>query len=151
MAGVGMRFAADPAERPNIGETLVFASETGMLDGDLRVLSVLVTWLAVHHAYVNADRLVRLVKDHPAERVRAFWAAAGAWLGKDRRFCKLIDAYQGEPVELLPFGTAFQIARRGEDERFAGTLLRARVECKARLRADSSPQGVRVGGVKLSA
>ena len=32
--------------------------------------------------------------------------------------------YTGAPVELLSVGTDFQIARRGEDERFVGSALR---------------------------
>ena len=33
--------------------------------------------------------------------------------------------YKGPPVDLLPTGTGFQIKRRGEDERFLGSKLRA--------------------------
>jgi hypothetical protein len=95
-----------------------------MVEGDLLVLSVLTTWLGVHHAHVNADRLVRLVAAHPAARVRAYWSAIATWLGKDRRFARLARAYGGAPVEVLPVGTAFQIKRRGEDERFAASNLR---------------------------
>jgi len=73
---------------------------------------------------VNADRLVRLVGAHPSQRVRAYWSAMATWLGKDRRFARLVVAYAGAPVELLPTGTDFQIKRRGEDERFVGSKLR---------------------------
>ena len=48
MVGIGMLFAAEPAECPSMEETLVFASEEGM-EADLRVLGVLTTWMDVHH------------------------------------------------------------------------------------------------------
>ncbi len=124
MAGIGMNFAAKPQAHADMESTLMHASAAGMVDGDLRVLSVLTTWLEVHHAYVNADRLVRLVGAHPSERVRAYWSAVATWLKKDRRLARLAVAYEGPPVDLLPTGTEFQINRRGADERFAGSKLR---------------------------
>jgi hypothetical protein len=124
MAGIGMNFAAEPNVGAPIEETLVHASSLGMDDGDLRVLSVLTTWLGVHAAHINADRLVRCVSDHASARVHAYWAAVARWLGKDRRFARLAKRHDGPPIDLLPVGTEFQIARRGEDERFAGSALR---------------------------
>lgn len=125
MVGVGMNFAAEPCADADIEATLVHASELGMDEGDLRVLSVLTTWLGVHHAHVNADRLVRLVGGHDSARVRAYWSAVAMWLAKDRRFARLASARYPVRVDVLPVGTDFQLARRGEDERFAGTPLRA--------------------------
>ena len=124
MAGIGMNLAAEPNVEAPIEETLVHASSLGMDDGDLRVLSVLTTWLGVHAAHINADRLVRCVSDHASARVHAYWAAAARWLGKDRRFARLAKLHDGPPIDLLHVGTEFQIARRGEDERFAGSALR---------------------------
>lgn len=123
MVGIGMNFAADATPNPNIEDTLLFASELGMLEGDLRVLGVLVQWLETHQEHINADRLVRVVRDHADPRTRAFWAAVGAWLGKDRRLARLEKLYEGEAVRLLPVGNDFQTSRRGEDPRFAGTSL----------------------------
>lgn len=123
MIGIGLVFAGEAEPEADIEETLVFASVAGMTGDALRTLSVLTTWLGVHHAYVNVDRLVRLVRRHPSERVRGYWAAVAHWLRKDRRFERLARVYQGHPIELLPVGTAFQIARRGEDPRFTGTKL----------------------------
>jgi hypothetical protein len=125
MVGIGFLFGAEPAADADIESTLVFASMAGMDQDDLRVLSVLTTWLGVHHLHVNADRLVRLVGEQPSERVRAYWAAVASWLVKDRRFVRLLALYKGPPVELLPTGTEFQINRRGEDVRFVGSKLRA--------------------------
>jgi hypothetical protein len=124
MVGIGMNFAAHPRVDADIEATLVHASACGMVDGDLRVLSVLTTWLGVHHAHVNADRLVRFVATHPSERVRAYWSAVATWLRKDRRLARLASAYRGAPVDVLPVGTDFQIKRRGPDERFASSKLR---------------------------
>ena len=124
MVGIGMNFAAEPQVGADIETTLLHASELGMDEGELRVLSVLTTWLGVHHAHVNADRLVRLVGESPSLRVRAYWAAVAAWLEKDRRFARLASGYDGAVVDLLPVGTDFQLKRRGEDERFAGTKVR---------------------------
>lgn len=124
MVGIGLAFAAEPEVDADIESTLVFASVVGMDEDDLRVLSVLTTWLGVHHTHVNADRLVRLVSDQPSARVRAYWAAIATWLHKDRRFARLSALYDGPPVELLPAGTELQITRRGEDDRFVGSKLR---------------------------
>lgn len=123
MVGLGMRFAAHPIEDASIEDTLLFASELGMVDDDLRVLGVLVTWIEVHHPYINADRLVRVLPHHASPRVRAFWAAMATWLAKDRRFARLRDIYEGERVELLAVGTRFHVERGGEDARFEGTPL----------------------------
>jgi hypothetical protein len=124
MVGIGMNFAAEPNVEAPIEETLTHASALGMEDGDLRALSVLTTWLGVHAAHVNADRLVRCASAHPSPRVRAYWAAIARWLGKDRRFARLAKLHEGPPLDLLPVGTDFQITRSGEDERFVGSALR---------------------------
>lgn len=124
MVGIGMNFAAEPNPDAAIEETLVHASELGMDGHDLRVLGVLTTWLGVHHGYVHADRLVRCVCDLGSERVRAYWAATANRLSKDRRFARLGKLHDGPPIELLPVGNDFQIARRGEDARFTGSALR---------------------------
>lgn len=124
LVGIGALLAARGMDDAPIEETLVAASRTGMDDGDLRVLSVVVTWLAAHADRVNADRLVRLAGAERSDRVRAFWSAAGSWLAKDRRFARLRPLWTGAPVELLPVGGEFQIRRRGEDPRFAATALR---------------------------
>lgn len=122
MAGIGMVFAVEPAEEPNIEDTLLAASVEAMVGDDLRVLSVLVTWLAEHHAWLNADRLVRLVSDHSERRVRAFWSTFAQWQKTDRRFAKL-QKWEGDRVALLRVGSDFQLQRRGEDPRFAETVL----------------------------
>jgi hypothetical protein len=122
MVGIGMNFAATAEADADIETTLVHASELGMDDGDFRVLSVLTTWLDVHHSHVNADRLVRLVAAHDSIRVRAYWSAIARWLAKDRRFARLIS--KQAQVDLLSVGTDFQLKRKGEDERFAGSTLR---------------------------
>ncbi len=124
MAGIGMNLGGRANHRANIENTLFFASEEGMDRADLRVLSVLVTWLGVHGARVNVDRLAKLIEASGSKRVRAFWAAVGRWLAKDRRYFRLIRLYTAKPLDLLDVGTEFQIRRHGEDRRFEGTALR---------------------------
>jgi len=124
MAGMGLQFAAEPEVDADIEQTLVHASEVGMDDGDLRVLAILTTWLGIHHARVNVDRLVRAISDHPSVRVRAYWSAIAGWLASDRRFARLVTADEAPGIELLAEGNAFQIQRRGEDPRFAASQLR---------------------------
>jgi hypothetical protein len=124
MVGIGMNFAAQANPSAPFEETLVHASELGMKEHDLRVLAVLTTWLDVHHGHINADRLVRCVSEHASNRVRAYWVAIARWLSKDRRFARLAKLHDGPPADLLPVGTDFQIARRGEDERFVGSAVR---------------------------
>jgi len=124
MAGIGMNLGGRANHRANIENTLFFASQEGMDRADLRVLSILVTWLGVHGAKVNVDRLAKLIEAGGSKRVRAFWAAVGRWLAKDRRYSRLIRLYTAKPLDLLDVGTEFQIRRHGEDRRFEGTALR---------------------------
>lgn len=145
MVGIGMNFAAQDrgdleisAERASsdhihtahtesahtdIELTLLYASQIGVEGLDFRVLSILTTWIGIHHKHINADRLIREARELTAVRSRAYWSAIGGWLSKDRRFKRLISLHEGSPIELLAVGTAFQIARRGEDERFKGSAL----------------------------
>lgn len=124
IVGIGMLFAAPPSREPNIEDTLMAASCAGMEQDDLRVLSVLTTWVEVHHQRINADRLVRALTVHPAKRVRCYWASVGTWLGNDRRLARLETLYEGPRIDLLHSGTGFHVRRRGEDSRFRETDLR---------------------------
>jgi hypothetical protein len=128
MIGIGMRFSGNGTRDANIEDTLVAASIEGMAHDDLRVLALLVTWLGVHHPFVNVDRLTRLVgelaRNHDFARVAAFWSAIATWLAKDRRFARLRRAYREPPLDLLRTGSDFQLRRRGEDSRFRGSPLR---------------------------
>lgn len=124
MVGIGMNFAAPAARDVNIEDTLLFASIEGMEKSDLRVLAVLVTWFGVHAPWVNADRLTKLVAEKRSPRVRAFWSSLARWQSRDRRFARLAKVHVGSRVDLLATGTDFQIRRHGEDERFAGGVLR---------------------------
>ena len=128
MAGIGMRFTANPVKNPNIEDTLIAASIEGMEHDDRRVLSVLVTWIQVHYPRINADRLTRavslLTESEQLERVKAFWAAIGEWLKKDRRFARMAKLYSGPRIDVLAVGTDFHIGRKGEDLRFINTSIR---------------------------
>lgn len=123
MVGIGVGFAADAAEEPNIEDTLLAASVEGMQRDDLRILAVLTTWLGVHHSRVNADRLFRLVSARQETRVVAYWAGVAGWLHQDRRLARLAGLASKQRVALLRVGSAFQLKRHGEDSRFAGTAL----------------------------
>lgn len=124
MVGVGMLFAAEPNDAPNIEDTLYFASRAGLLGDDFRVLSVLCTWLGVHVRHVNADRLTMLVRADSSVRVRAFWCAVAKWNQADRRFMRLAKVYRGPRHDALSTGQSFQLQRHGEDPRFEGTPFR---------------------------
>jgi len=123
MAGVGMNFASEADYSADIEVTLLHASLLGMEEHDLRVLSVLSTWLGVHHRHLNVDRLIRGARELTSQRARGYWAAVATWLTQDRRFHRLLSLHEGAPVELLQVGSAFQITRHGEDERFKGSAL----------------------------
>lgn len=122
--GIGMNFNTKASKDPNIEDTVLAASIEGMEKDDLRVLSILTTWVDVHSAVLNIDRLVQIVTCHPSERVKAYWTAIAAQQIKDRRFAKMVRVYSGPIIDLLRVGTDFQIKRHGEDERFAGSSLR---------------------------
>jgi hypothetical protein len=124
MVGIGMGFAGPSAPDPNIEDTLLFASREAMEKDDLRVLAVLVTWFGVHSAWVNADRLTRLVAKEKSPRVRALWTAFAIWQRHDRRFTRMAGIYKEARLDVLSTGTEFLIRRHGEDARFADTCLR---------------------------
>ena len=124
MVGIGMNFAAKGTDQPNIEDTLYFASVEGMEKHDLRVLSILVTWFGVHAAWVNADRMTKLIDTNTSPRVRALWAALAAWYGQDRRFARIARLYTGPRQNVTETGTEFQIKRFGEDPRFQGRAIR---------------------------
>lgn len=124
LVGIGMLVGGAGSRDPNIEDTLLAASLEGMERGDLRVLAVLVTWFGAHSGRINADRLTRLVATTESKRVRAFWSALARWRGSDRRFARLAQAYHGARIDLLTAGTDFQVARYGEDSRFAASKLR---------------------------
>ena len=71
MAGIGMNLGGRANHRANIENTLCFAPEEGMDRADLRVLSVLVTWLGIHGAKVKVDRLAKLVGAGGSRRIVA--------------------------------------------------------------------------------
>jgi hypothetical protein len=124
LVGIGFNIAASGDPDADLEDTLVQGSVAGLEGQDLRVLSLLTTWLGIHHTYLNIDRLARLIKAQSSERVRAYWAAISQWLAKDRRIARLAALHRGPVIDLLEVGTEFQLARRGEDPRFVGTPLR---------------------------
>jgi len=128
MVGIGILFAR-PAARglPQIEDTLLAASAEGMDRGDLRVLSVLTSWLHLHSARVNVDRLVRAQSSAASARVRLYWAAIATWKHPDSRWARVRALYSGPRQDLVPEGTSFLVKRHGEDPRFVGGPLRVPV------------------------
>ncbi len=124
LVGIGMNFASEVSNHPNIEDTILAASIEGMERDDLCVLAVLVTWLTRYHPWINADRLTRTLTIVNAPRVLAFWTAVATWLQKDRRFFRIGRMYTGPCVDLLSTGMDFHLKRRGEDHRFKNTCLR---------------------------
>ena len=124
MVSIGMLFAAESGAEANIEDVLLTASLEGMERDDLRVLSVLTTWLGVHLPRVNVGRLAQLLKRQSSERVRGYWASIARWQRQDSRMRKIEGLYTGKALDLLPVGTDFQLRRRGVDERFTDGPLR---------------------------
>jgi hypothetical protein len=124
MAGIGIGFAASAAPEPNIEDTLFFAATEAIDRSDLRVIAMLVSWFGVHHEWVHADRLTKLVSTRGSERVWGLWTALARWQGSDRRYARLAVHYRGPRLDLLASGAEFQIRRHGEDPRFEGSCLR---------------------------
>ncbi len=69
--------------------------------GFCRVLAMLVTWLEVHVAWINVDRLTALAGHHPSVRMRAFWSAVAIWRSYDRRFARMAKSYCGPRLPRL--------------------------------------------------
>ena len=69
LVGIGLLVGREGSRDSNIEDTLLAASIEGLEHDDLCVLAVVVTWLGVHAAHVNADRLTRLVALQTPKRV----------------------------------------------------------------------------------
>ncbi len=139
MVAIGMNFAARSTREPNIEDTLFFASREAMERQDLRVLSILVTWFGIHAAWVNADRLTKLVDLSSSYRVRALWSALSYWQKKDHRFARLLRSYSGPRLDVIEGGSEFQIKRFGEDSRFQGSEIRVAANLLRNRPADVLP------------
>lgn len=139
MIGIGMRFVGDADRTAPIEATLVAASAEGMDREDLRVLSVLTTWVDVHSACVDVRRLLRALTDQSA-RVQLFWSAIAHWQKADPRWARVEGIHCGERVDLLE-GAEFLLRRDGEDRRFAGGPMRVPSKTLRNGRSDvSAPQ-----------
>lgn len=65
----------------------------------MRILAVLTTWIGMHSAILNVDRLTQIVAQ-ASDRVRAYWAALALWQIKDRRFAKMSHCYSGPTISI---------------------------------------------------
>jgi hypothetical protein len=79
---------------------------------------------ATSPSWVNADRLTKLIAAQRSPRLRALGAALARGQSQDRRFARLAALYVGLRQDLTEAGTEFQVARHGEDPRFAGSPVR---------------------------
>ncbi len=125
MIGLGFRFAGEPSYNANIEDVLLAASLEG-LQHDLRVLSLLVDWIDIHYQYINADRLIQLIKKNlrlQPPLFRFFWSALAQRL-PDTRFLKLKKLAPKTRINFPEKQTDFLISRNGEDPRFQKTCLR---------------------------
>jgi len=128
MRSIGFRIGslARSTEPADIEVTLASGVVSAM-PHDYRLLGVIVAWLDVHHGRVNVPRLGRVLAHSKADAlVRAFWSAAGTWLGRsDARWRVLTRLYRGARLDLDdPEVTRVQLARVGPDPRFEGSALR---------------------------
>ncbi len=125
LVSIGINLASGPAQIDvNIENVLYFSSVEAIANDDYRLLSLITTWLGVHHRAVNLDRLVKLVGNCENQKFRAYWGSIGVWLGSDRRLLKLASQYHGPIIDLQSVGGDFQISRFGEDPRFKNGFLR---------------------------
>lgn len=126
LIGIGIRLNGRAKRNGNIEDLLVSSSLEG-LAGDGRLLSLLIDWLEVHSARINADRLVKVIitlKSEQDERFIVFWAAIAQWLANDIRFAKLRKLAPKTRFDFLEDRTDFLIQKHGEDVRFQKTCLR---------------------------
>lgn len=125
MVSIGINLGSVSSAVPvNIEDVLFSSSLDAIENEDFRVLSLLTTWLGIHFAAVNVDRLAYLIASNPAPKFRAYWASIASWLQTDGRFLKIRRLYVGSKIDLLSVGTDFQISRYGEDNRFSKGFLR---------------------------
>lgn len=125
LVAIGVRLASDSKIiNPNIEDTILSAVKEG-LEGDYRILSLVVDWIEVHSSCLNVDRVYRVLKTEKSNRpFIAFWSGVAKWLKKDSRFKKIANLYKGPKFDLLGESSSFLIERNGEDERFKGTCFR---------------------------
>ena len=123
MAGLGMAVACPPIPDANIEDTLLAAVQHGMENNDLRALGLVTAWMERYHGWINADRIIRCLDGPTAPRTNAYWVSRAQSWATDPRW-KRLRSSPTPTVDLLPVGTAFQVARHGEDPRFQGTVLR---------------------------
>lgn len=126
LIGIGFRLFGEQVQNPNIEDTLIAASIEG-IQGDFRILSLLVDWLEIHGNKILADRLTNLVLNLDQKKfkhVRLFWAAFAQMRLTDSRFKKLLSLAPSRRTDITGEDRSFLLQRNGEDSRFAKTCLR---------------------------
>lgn len=124
LTGIGIKIGdSDYIKNANIEDTLIAGALEGVA-GDYRVLSLVTTWIEIHHQVLNADRLFRAVSAVKEKKLRAYFSNLNFLLPKDPRFKKFKSLYKGEKVILgLTDDYSYLVKKHGEDERFSSGKL----------------------------
>lgn len=135
MIGIGLLFNSGRGDvAAHLEDTVLAASQEGMDRRDVRVLGVLTTWLELHGARLNVDRLVRSLADL-SPRVKLYWAAVAHWKQFDFRWDRIRRLVRGPRMDFSE-STGFHVQRKGEDPRFVGGPLRVSVGALRDRKAD---------------
>lgn len=123
LLGIGVRFSTDAVKDPNIEDVLISAAREATFRNDGRLWSALLDWWPVHHACVNADRMVRALHELADARVSALFTGLAQSTDRDGRFRALARLYDGPRLIYLDSEYAYRLKRDGEVKRFEGTVL----------------------------
>jgi hypothetical protein len=123
LLGIGIRFSTEAIRDPNIEDVLISAAHGAVMDGEGRLWTTLLDWWSVHHPCVNADRLVRALKELDLKPLQAFFAGLAQSMEPQGRFHALASIYRGPRLVIFNEEYRYRLARDGEAERFQGTAL----------------------------
>lgn len=123
LAGIGFRFAVVPVSQSPIEDTLISAACTAVEEDDRRLWVGLLDWWAVHHPYVNADRLLRALQELNKPKISALFSGLAQGTSPIGRFRGLAGLYRGKRLVLFSEDYRYRLARDGEVERFEHTSL----------------------------
>jgi hypothetical protein len=131
-AGLRLGHGQEVLDPPVSPELVIASAVAAAIPDDLRLLSVVTTWLGVHSPRLHVGELVRLLPHAERacadrDRFRAYWAGVAHWLRSDSRWGKVAHMYAGSDVYLSSVGdevARLALVRKGEDPRFTGSRLR---------------------------
>lgn len=123
LSGIGVRFAVDPVRDPNIEDVLLSAANEAIFGGDSRLWGLLFEWWHAHHPYVNAERLVRVLREVGRPKLTAFFSGLAQTIHPCGRFRTLAAMYRGKRLVMVHERYRYRLTRDGEVARFKGTCL----------------------------